>query len=70
MKDRDFGRLNGRQQSDYFKWSHEHDSAQPRRQPSLNPAVMSMAGKTLKELSPKIDMNLRLPRHSEIAHIF
>jgi hypothetical protein len=28
MKDRDFGRLNGRQQSDYFKWSHEHDSAQ------------------------------------------
>jgi hypothetical protein len=28
MKDRDFGRLNSRQQSDYFKWSHQHDSGQ------------------------------------------
>jgi len=27
MKDRDFGKLPARQQSDYFRWSHEHDSS-------------------------------------------
>jgi hypothetical protein len=27
MKDRDFDRLNSRDQSAYFKWSHDHDSS-------------------------------------------
>ena len=34
LRDRDFDRLSSRQQSDYFKWSHEH---QPQRDNDRRP---------------------------------